>query len=49
MKYQPNIELNFFKKYFGNNNRGKPITQENIIPKYSNKLKIIDLIKITLN
>ena len=49
MKYQPNIELSFLKKNFGNINNGNPIKHEKIIPEYSKILKIRDLIKITLN
>ena len=49
IKYQPNIELSFLKKYFGKSSKGKPTKHMKIIPKYIKILKIRDLVKITLN
>tara|TARA_B100000963_G_C22207579_1_gene485855 strand:- start:322 stop:498 length:177 start_codon:yes stop_codon:yes gene_type:complete len=49
IKYHPNIELSFPKKYLGKSNKGKPTKHTKIIPKYIKILKIRDLIKITLN
>ena len=49
IKYHPNIELSFLKKYFGKSKKGKPIKHEIKIPTYIKILKFRDLAKITLD